>query len=236
MNCPHLRIRYWLILIPAMVCPMLGYLAYFATDLDQRITQALYLGSKGMLVGLPLAGVLVLDWPFTPREWVPVLPRPRYAWSIGLGLVLGFWIFGSMALLMATPLADFVLDGSPVVMEKMAKIGVMENFFLFACAISILHSALEEYYWRWFVFKRLRWHFKGLTPHIIAGVAFSLHHYVLTWIYFNPWLALFLGFMTGIGGFLWSLLYERTGTLVGPWISHVIVDFAIFWVAFRMVA
>jgi len=187
-----------------------------------------------MLFGWPLLGLAVLEMHPVHRIQLPPMPDAKRLFSIGVGVVLGFAIFGLMALLMATPLSSFVMDGAPVVQEKMGKLGVIQHFFLFACAISILHSALEEYYWRWYVFKRLRWCFKGFAPHFIAAVAFSLHHFVITWIYFTPGLAIFLGAAVGVGGFLWSLLYEKTGSLLGPWISHVIVDFAIFWVGYQM--
>ena len=33
---------------------------------------------------------------------------------------------------------------------------------------------------------------------------------------------------------LWAWLYERTGHLAGPWISHALADAALMWVGYQM--
>ena len=38
-----------------------------------------------------------------------------------------------------------------------------------------------------------------------------------------------------IGGAFWAWLYERSGSLVGPWMSHLLVDAGIFLVGFDLV-
>ena len=37
-----------------------------------------------------------------------------------------------------------------------------------------------------------------------------------------------------VGGAVWCWLYERTGSLLGPWLSHLIIDAAIFVVAWDL--
>ena len=36
-------------------------------------------------------------------------------------------------------------------------------------------------------------------------------------------------------GAYWAWLYERSGSLVGPWISHLLVDAAIFAIGWRLI-
>ena len=36
------------------------------------------------------------------------------------------------------------------------------------------------------------------------------------------------------GGAVWAWLYERTGSVYGPWISHMIVDAAMFVVGYDL--
>jgi membrane protease YdiL (CAAX protease family) len=38
-----------------------------------------------------------------------------------------------------------------------------------------------------------------------------------------------------VGGAVWAWLYNRTGSLLGPWLSHLLVDAAIFAIGFDLV-
>jgi membrane protease YdiL (CAAX protease family) len=38
-----------------------------------------------------------------------------------------------------------------------------------------------------------------------------------------------------IGGAAWAWVYDRSKSLYGPWLSHLIVDAAIFWIGFDLV-
>jgi len=45
--------------------------------------------------------------------------------------------------------------------------------------------------------------------------------------YFPPAWGVLFGGLTGVGGLLWSILYEKQRTLAGAWICHVFVDLGI---------
>ena len=47
--------------------------------------------------------------------------------------------------------------------------------------------------------------------------------------------AFVFGTGVGIGGALWCWLYRRQRTLAGAWVSHAIVDVAIFCVGYSLV-
>ena len=38
-----------------------------------------------------------------------------------------------------------------------------------------------------------------------------------------------------VGGVFWSWLYDRTGSLLGPWLSHLMIDAGIFWVGYELI-
>jgi membrane protease YdiL (CAAX protease family) len=44
-----------------------------------------------------------------------------------------------------------------------------------------------------------------------------------------------LSLCVAAGGVIWAVLYRRYGTLLGPWLSHALVDAAIFAIAYQMV-
>jgi membrane protease YdiL (CAAX protease family) len=63
------------------------------------------------------------------------------------------------------------------------------------------------------------------------------HHVVLLGVFFNQtlWLAWLLGSAVAVGGIFWAWLYERTGSLFGPWLSHLLIDAGIAWIGYDLV-
>ena len=102
---------------------------------------------------------------------------------------------------------------------------------------ALVHSYLEEYYWRWFVFIRLREYLSDKLAILASSLGFMAHHVILLATFFgwdSPLTWLFsLG--VAIGGVVWAVLYRRTGNLLYPWISHLIVDAAIFTLGYFLV-
>jgi membrane protease YdiL (CAAX protease family) len=103
--------------------------------------------------------------------------------------------------------------------------------------VVVIHSLLEEYYWRWFVFGRLR-HLLPLAPAVVlSSLAFMAHHVIVLNYYFPGHffgLVVPLSLGVAIGGGVWALLYERTGSIYSPWLSHLIVDAAIFGIGWDL--
>jgi uncharacterized protein len=75
-------------------------------------------------------------------------------------------------------------------------------------ADSLLHSLLEEYYWRWFVFGQLH-RLIALWPAImISALAFMGHHVVVLGVYLTetPRVAWIISAAVAIGGGFWAWL------------------------------
>ena len=55
-------------------------------------------------------------------------------------------------------------------------------------------------------------------------------------IFFISITALFSQTITTIagGGAIWAWMYEKTGSLYGPWVNHALVDTAIFIVGYDL--
>jgi membrane protease YdiL (CAAX protease family) len=49
-------------------------------------------------------------------------------------------------------------------------------------------------------------------------------------------LTLLFSASVAVGGAFWAWLYERTGSLLGPWLSHLVIDAGIFFIGFKLVA
>jgi hypothetical protein len=226
--------RRWLVLGPALVVPFLASLVYFVFFSDSVIGRAAYAFAKAfILLWPPVAVFLVLKLRVADlREYKAVSAHLR---TIPLGAMLGLAIAAAMFLLMEMPLGRQVLAGAANVREKARGLGFADHFIPFAIFVCTLHSLIEEYYWRWFVYGNLRHVLPRPLAHGLAAIAFSAHHLVVTLQFFETGLAVFLAAGVGVGGLIWSLLYQRQGSLLAPWICHMIVDIGLMVVGHRLI-
>lgn len=220
MNPPH-RGRAWFALIIALAVPALSAWVYFDVLGEASFAKSGYAVTKIFLLAWPLlATIYLLKRPVRPQ----IRPLKRHLRAVPLGIAIGLPIVGLLALWMATPLATVVEAGATGVRHKVTTLGFLDGFVFFAIYVTLIHSLLEEYYWRWFVYGNLRELLPRPAAHAIAAVGFSLHHIVVTAQFFPlPW-ALFFSACVALGGFFWSLLYQKQGTLAGAWASHAVVD------------
>ncbi len=164
--------------------------------------------------------------------------RPRLSWPRRDGLVLGLGFglavaAGIFSLYFGWLRSSRLLGSAPA-----AAIAVLHNFgadqlpgfLLVASFITVGNSLLEEYYFRWFIFGRLR-AFLSPAPAIVASaLVFMAHHIILLSVYLpgHFWsLTVPLALCIAVGGGMWSWLYARTGSLYAPWLSHAVIDAAI---------
>lgn len=228
---PKRPYRTWFALVPAMLLPFALSLLYFVFMSDNPVARVLYGGTK----------VFQLLWPVF-CFWVILgtpLPKVRLrsgktARSIPLALLSGGGIVLIMILLMQTPLGEMVEGSSGEMESKARELGVLEHYIPFALFLALVHSLLEEYYWRWFVYGRLREVTRPSAAHLLGGLSFALHHVVICSQFFPLFWSFLLGGLVGVGGILWSLLYQRQGTLLGAWVSHILVDLGILGIGYTL--
>ena len=196
----------------------------------------LYGASKVFQFSLPLMYV----WWFERRPLRLGVPRCR-------GLALGV-AFGLVVAVAAIGLYETILAHSPglfgsAIVKIRAKveefgIGTPAAYFLFGLFLSAGHSLLEEYYWRWFVFGKLREFLPRWPAIVLSSLAFMAHHVILLGVFFPGqfWsMAAPLSLGVAGGGAAWAWLYDRTGSIYAPWLSHAIIDAAILGVGYEMV-
>ena len=227
------RTLIWVTLAPAMCLPFLASLFYFVLFSEYEFSRIIYAGTKVFTLVWPVLTVLLIyraKWPALD------LRDPNHLKAIPLGLITGLTIVLTMLGLMLTPLALVVVDGGSAISQKTAELGVLDHFWTFAIFISVFHSALEEYYWRWFVYGQLREVTGRWSAHIAGGVTFAAHHIVITTQFFPFWWGVFFGSLAGCGGVIFSLLYERQKSLVGAWMAHMMIDFGIMAIGYELVS
>lgn len=224
-----------MVLAVALVLPTaVTWLYFIALDgAAAAIQQTAYTLGKGTQFALPAVWVLLVQ-----RQ------RPRCApprgWDLAAAIAFGLAAGGLIAAAYFTVLkpAGAFASAAEAVQEKVASFGVesLAGFVALAAFYSLVHSALEEYYWRWFVFGQLdRW-LRPAPAIAVASLAFTAHHVLVVGYYFGwtspfTWIAS-LG--VAIGGAFWCWLYRTSGSLASPWLSHALVDAAIFLVAYDL--
>lgn len=178
-------------------------------------------------------------WVLAVRRTRPKIGR-RWWRGWGEGLASGTVLLAAMLLLYHLVLEPLgLLDRPAAAMgEKLAGMGLdsLARYLAFAAFLSVAHSLLEEYYFRWFVFGQMRKLLPLGLAVALSSLAFAAHH-VLVLAQFFGWTSplMWLGVVSvGVGGAYWAWHYERSGSLFGPWISHLLVDVAILAVGYEL--
>ncbi len=174
------------------------------------------------------------------------LCQPRSRWfrrnvgSLVIGVGFGLLVLAAMfGLYLLVWKANPVFAGaSQAIRQKIVGLGIggLRMYAAVGVFYALCHSALEEYYWRWFVFGQLCSRLRRVPAVAISSLAFMAHHVILLATYFgwsSPWTYVF-SLSVAAGGAVWAWLYYRSGSLVGPWLSHLVVDAAIFLVGYDL--
>ncbi len=224
----------WLLVL-GMLLPMVATYVYFYTLSDE--------GAGVQQAGMTICKIVQFSLPVV---WVITYCRGQVGWkSFSMN---GMWIgigFGLMAVIAAMALYEGWLIDVPAFQQAAAEVvnrvegmGIRSPApYIALSAFYVLgHSLLEEYYWRWFIFGMLRTRTHLSTAIVVSSLGFSLHHIVVLAKFFGlfsvgTW---FFSLCVAVGGVFWAWLYQRTGRLYAPWVSHALVDAAIFAIGFRM--
>jgi membrane protease YdiL (CAAX protease family) len=230
--------REWAALALAMMLPSgFAYFYFVALAANENgkpnaALQLAYPASKIVQFGLSL---IILYFMGTTTK-TTATPRG----GLRLGMMFGF-VAATAIIVAAQLLRDSVLVDVPSrVTQKVAEFGTATplRYCALAVFLSCAHSLFEEYYWRWFVHARLRKWLAFAPAAALSNLAFAAHHLFVLDFYLPGrfWSAAVpFTLAIAIGGAVWAWLYERSGSLLGPWLSHMIVDAAIMMVGYKMV-
>lgn len=226
----------------AILLPTIVTWVYFhlLADSDEKLQQGAYSIGKVIQFGFPLAWVwLFLRQPLAAAglpEEDSVPPWSRSS-SIQIGVAVGIAVVLAMAAIYSLLFPQAVLDDLRTEVEsRVAGFGFASpwRFIALGGFYALIHSFMEEYYFRWFVFGQLRHVTKVGIALVVSGLGFMAHHVIVLDHYFHAHIGLtaFLSLSIAVGGVIWAWQYERSRSLLGPWISHLIVDAGIFAIGY----
>jgi membrane protease YdiL (CAAX protease family) len=189
---------------------------------------------KVVEVAWPLAFVLL---------WERRRPRPTWPRKDGIALGLGFGLVvavGVLALYFGWLRDSSLLGNTPTpVLAVLRGLGgaSVPGFLALAAFITVVNALFEEYYFRWFIFGRMRALLPLWAAVVLSGLVFMTHHVLLLSVYIPGQFCTAvvpLSLCIAVGGGVWAWLYEYTGALYAPWLSHALIDAALLVVGWDL--
>ena len=220
----------------ALIFPSIVTLGYFVVLAGQpsSLQQFAYAVGKAIQFGFPLF-------------WVAVILREKIRWSPpsgrGIPMGLGFGLLVALVMLGLYHLwlkpGGFFDNADEAIRQKVIDLGLNTPWRYASTGLfyAFCRSLLEEYYWRWFVFRQLRKQASLATAILISSLGFMAHHVILLATFFgwdSPMTYLF-SLAVAVGGAVWAWIYEQSASLYAPWVSHLLVDAAIFLLGYDLV-
>ena len=214
-------------ILPALFFQAIGAYFYFLFS-EASISQILYASTKVFIFVWPLFWLISARKQFP--QWIT-----RHKQSILWGFFSGLLICLVSAAVFLLWKDQLVPDLSGI-QEKANNFGLTTplRYLLFSLFLSLFHSLIEEYYWRWFVFKGLQIRLSWLPAAVLGSLAFAFHHYLVLSQFFPIGLTILFGTLVGLAGFFWCFLYKKTGSLLGPWISHALADLVVMGMGYLL--
>ncbi|MFM9264269.1 CPBP family intramembrane glutamic endopeptidase [Tychonema sp. BBK16] len=192
-------------------------------------------GTIGTIVSV-LCGLWLL---FLPIAWSVLRDRtqlhlslPKYQ-ELLVGMVLGLFMFGII-------LGTYALFGQAWIDAADAKSKVQQMglsnpaiFWIVQAYFVLINSLIEEFIWRWFVYKKCEILIPGKAAIFLSALFFTLHHIIVLAAY-TDWRGVILGSLAVFAaGAIWSWCYLTYRSLWASYISHAIADLALSIIAWR---
>ncbi len=135
-------------------------------------------------------------------------------------IVLGAWLFGVQDMNL-TPLRAEVREMG---------LNTLIPYLAGAAGWTFVNSLMEEYVYRWFIFRQCESLVKGSAAVLASAAIFTAHHVIAVSQYLDPLFTILASAGVFAGGLVWSWLYLRYRSIWPCWVSHVLADIAVFGV------
>ena len=171
-----------------------------------------------------------------PAAWYLLVDNGRFSWSPPRrgGLLVGTLSGAVMAAVITAAASVAAVNGlDTTALETAVRemgLATPAAFLAGAAAWTLANSLIEEYVYRWFVFRQSERLFGGPAAIWVSAGIFTAHHVIAVSRYLGPVLTLLASTGVFAGGLVWAWLYRRYRSVWPGWLSHVIADVAVFGV------
>jgi uncharacterized protein len=207
------------------------------TSIGALLSTVMAPGVMGQGVAL-ICGLWLLLFPLLWHRLVDKQPLPtkifeRKGW--GTGIVLGILMFG--VIFCSYWLAGrYVLDMADI-RSRATQMGMNIPLMVFGFGTfqTLVNSMIEEYVWRWFVYR----HCQSLWPQrwaiVMSAAFFTIHHIILMVAYCDNWGLVLVGAIgVFIAGVLWAVCMRSYQSLWPSYLSHLAADLALQIVSWHL--
>lgn len=190
--------------------------------------QVLFVGTRFWILLLPLGWFLWVD----RGRLTFTRPTARDVWAgLGLGVLLSAVIGGAYAWL-----GRAWIDPA-VVQAQAANVGLLSPaaYLAGAAYFTFVNALVEEYIWRWFVYRKCEVLVTGILAVLLAAFCFTLHHIIaLTALTQNALVVAIAAFGVFLGGAIWSWCFLTYRSLWACYFSHMLADLAIALIGWHL--
>ncbi|MBE9101880.1 lysostaphin resistance A-like protein [Vacuolonema iberomarrocanum] len=190
--------------------------------------QSFFVATRFWILALPIVWHLWID----RGNLTLNVPRKREVWAgIVSGIVISAVILGAYGWLGRT-----WIDPS-VVRATAGDIGLLNPIAYLAGAtyFTFINALVEEYIWRWFVYRKCEVLLAGKLAVILAAFCFTLHHVIaLAALTGNGWVVALGSLGVFLGGVIWSWCFLAYRSLWVCYVSHLLADLAIALIGWHL--
>ena len=193
-------------------------------------------GMVGQII-LIISQIWLLVLPIVWVSWVEqqplaIPPLKRRDWITGT--LVGLLMF-SLILAIYWLLARHWINGVEVLNKAQQVVKVNQLSFLVGCIyFALINSLIEEYLWRWFIYRRCEELVSQRVAVFLAAFFFTLHHIIVLAFYVD-WRMVVLGTLAVfVAGVVWSECYRRYRSIWSSYLSHSMAGLAIYIAAWQI--
>ena len=209
--------------------PTLGVIVamYLPGSRGSLFGQGFYFFTKLWILALPIIWLRWVDK--TPISWSPP-KRGGFGLAILSGLLIGALIYGAFLLF------GLAWIDTAYLREQAVRNGIGKpiNYIVYVSFLSLINALLEEYVWRWFTYRQCKAVMSTLPAMLATALFFTSHHILALNAQFDWRVTLTGSIGVFSGSLIWSWLYQRYQSIWPGYVSHVILDAAIFLIGWRL--
>jgi uncharacterized protein len=220
-----------------LIVPMSSIGAIFSTFLAPgAIGQRIAIGCGIWMLIFPILWHRFIDSP-TERLCQGQQLRLRLSKHDGLlvGIMLGIIMFGLI-------FGGYWFGGrywlnTPDIRARASQMGMNIPLMIFGFGTfqTLVNSLIEEYVWRWFVYRHCQLIWSKTWAIFISAGFFTIHHIILMTAYCDNWLLVLVGSISiFIAGVLWAICTKMYKSLLPSYISHLAADLALQIVSWQI--
>jgi uncharacterized protein len=174
----------------------------------------------------------VIWWVGIEGKPISIVPPKRFDWLTGS--VIGLLLFG--VILAAYWL--FLRHWIDVVslrqrLQSIADITPL-SFQVGGVYFTLINALIEEYFWRWFIYSRLREVVSDIWAVVVSAVFFTMHH-TISLAVFTDWRVTVVGTLAVFAaGVIWAEYYRRYRSVWSNYLSHAMADLALHIAAWQI--